>query len=215
MVALLKANGDRWNCGGTLVASKYVITAAHCLPGGVSPSDIKAGQKTQNFFSKNNIIVQIKLGDHDFASTGEGSLTEMTIDVTSFTNHENYAGSPTWDYDIAIIELAQEVDLTIYTPACMAKASDTTTFDGKNALVYGETVVLLSLITVIMMSGQGWGRTSDGGTLSEVLLEVEVPVVTNAQCQTTMTGENWDSMICAGGLAGKDACSVNDINKYY
>ena len=68
----------------------------------------------------------------------------MTIDVTSFTNHENYAGSPTWDYDIAIIELAEEVDLTIYTPACMAKASDTTTFDWKNAWVYGETVVLLS-----------------------------------------------------------------------
>ena len=68
----------------------------------------------------------------------------MTIDVTSFTNHENYAGSPTWDNDIAIIELAQEVDLTIYTPACMAKTSDTNTFDGKNAWVYGETVVLLS-----------------------------------------------------------------------
>ena len=68
----------------------------------------------------------------------------MTIDVTSFTNHENYAGAPTWDNDIAIIELAQEVDLTIYTPACMAKTSDTTTFDGKNAWVYGEVIVFLS-----------------------------------------------------------------------
>ena len=133
----------------------------------------------------------------------------MTIDVTSFTNHENYAGSPTWDYDIAIIELAEEVDLTIYTPACMAKASDTTTFDGKNAWVYGETVVLLSPITVIMMSGQGWGRTSSGGTLSDVLLEVEVPVVTNAQCGTTMSGIT-DSMLCAGGEAGKDGCQVKN-----
>ena len=46
-----------------------------------------------------------------------------------------------------------------------------------------------------------------------MLLEVEVPVVTNAQCQTTMTGIT-DDMICAGGLAGEDACGVNDINKY-
>ena len=92
---------------------------------------------------KNNIIVQIRIGDHDFASTGEGSLTEMTIDVTSFTNHENYDSS-TKDNDITLIELAEEVDLTTYTPACMAKASDTNTFDGKNAWVYGEIVLVVS-----------------------------------------------------------------------
>ena len=63
--------------------------------------------------------------------------------MISITNHENYDSSTT-DNDIAIIELAQEVDLTIYTPACLAKTSDTTTFDGKKAWVYGETVLLLS-----------------------------------------------------------------------
>ena len=61
----------------------------------------------------------------------------MTLDVASYTNHENY-NTVTTDNDITIIELAQEVDITIYTPACMAKTSDTTTFDGKNAWVYGE-----------------------------------------------------------------------------
>ena len=39
-------------------------------------------------------------------------------------------------------------------------------------------------------------------------------MVTNAQCQTTMTGIT-DDMICAGGFAGEDACGVNYINKYY
>ena len=66
-------------------------------------------------------------------TSGEGSLTEMTIDVTKYTNHENI-----FDNDITIIELAEEVDLTTYTPACLAKASDTATFDGKNATAYGE-----------------------------------------------------------------------------
>ena len=65
----------------------------------------------------------------------------MTIDVVSYTNHENY-DKVTTDNDVAIIELAEEVDLTIYTPACMAKTSDTTTFDGENALVYGEIILL-------------------------------------------------------------------------
>ena len=61
----------------------------------------------------------------------------MTIDVTKYTNHEDF-NTVTTDNDITIIELAQEVDLTPYTPACLAKTSDTTTFDGKTALVYGE-----------------------------------------------------------------------------
>ena len=59
------------------------------------------------------------------------------MDVTSITLHEDFDSS-TDDNDIAIIELAQEVDLTTYTPACLAKTSDSTTFDGKNAWVYGE-----------------------------------------------------------------------------
>ena len=67
----------------------------------------------------------------------------MEIEVASFTIHENY-DFLTDDNDIAIIELAEEVDLIIYTPACLAKTSDTTTFDGKNAWVYGEIKLLSS-----------------------------------------------------------------------
>ena len=74
-------------------------------------------------------------------TSGEGSLTEMTIDVTKYTNHENY-NETTIDNDIALIELAEEVDLTTYTPACLAKTSDTATFDGKNATAYGEIMMI-------------------------------------------------------------------------
>ena len=65
----------------------------------------------------------------------------MLIDVTSIIIHDGY-DRVTSDNDIAIIELAEEVDLTTYTPACLAKTSDTTTFDGKNAWVYGERILL-------------------------------------------------------------------------
>ena len=56
--------------------------------------------------------------------------------MASYTNHENYKFPHN---DIAIIELAEEVDLTTYTPACLAKSSNRTTFDGKTAWVYGDT----------------------------------------------------------------------------
>jgi hypothetical protein len=42
----------------------------------------------------------------------------------------------------------------------------------------------LSRHTNIYLSG--WGTTSSGGATSDKLLEVEVPVVTNAVCKTAM-----------------------------
>ena len=53
----------------------------------------------------------------------------------------------------------------------------------------------------------GWGTTSSGGASSSKLLEVGVPVVTSAQCATSM-GPMEGGQICAGGEAGKDSCQV-------
>ena len=64
---------------------------------------------------------------------------------------------------------------------------------------------------MVMMSDQGWGTTSYQGSSSNVLLEVEVPVVTNDQCKTTMGQGITDGMICAGGVAGKDGCQVSPM----
>ena len=50
--------------------------------------------------------------------------------------------------------MSEEVDLDIYTPVCLAQTSDTDTFYGKNAWVYG------------------WGTTASGGSASATLLEV-------------------------------------------
>ena len=85
---------------------------------------------------KENIsCFQIRLGEHDLTTSGEGTVTEIDIAVTNYTNHESYSYPSN---DITVIELAQEVDLNIYTPACLAKTTDTTAFEGKMALVYGD-----------------------------------------------------------------------------
>ena len=39
-------------------------------------------------------------------------------------------------------------------------------------------------------------------------LQVAVPVVTPAQCATSM-GTREDGQLCAGGVAGKDSCQVS------
>ena len=94
------------------------------------------------------------------------------------------------------------------------------------------------------MSDQGWGSTTSYSYIqSPVLLEVEQPVVSNAECETahrtieeqlinnsTLAEQLPDDitindflvgfirpitegMICAGGVAGKGVCNVNKLLK--
>ena len=52
---------------------------------------------------------QVRLGEHDRSSTGEGRLPMISIDVVKAVNHENYNDS-TYENDISILELAEERD---------------------------------------------------------------------------------------------------------
>ena len=90
------------------------------------------------------IQFQVRIGEHDWNATSEGKLQEMTIDVKKYTVHESYS-TDTQQNDITVIELAKEVDLTIYTPACMAKTSDGT-FAGKNAWLYGNFLLFFIIV---------------------------------------------------------------------
>ena len=129
----------------------------------------------------------MRLGEHDLSSSTDTTILK-DVQVKSIMNHENYQpATGSLDNDITVLELMEEVDLDTYTPACLAQTSDATTFDGKNAVVYG------------------WGTTSSGGASSSVLLEVELPVVTKAACEAAM-GAITDGQICAGGALNKDAC---------
>merc|ERR1712141_622563 len=72
----------------------------------------------------------------------------------------------------------------------MAKTSDTTTFDGKTAWVYG------------------WGKTVFGGEGSDKkLLEANQTIFTASACKQMFGTTFTDGMICAGGN-GKTPCQV-------
>jgi len=169
------SNGGQF-CGGSLVASKYVVTAAHCM--------FLDQDATQPVLAAS---VTVRLGEHDLSSTTDTTILK-DVKVKTIINHESYKpATGSLDNDITVLELMEEVDLTTYTPACLAKTTDATTFDGKNAWVYG------------------WGTISSGGAASSVLLEVELPVVDKATCETAM-GPITGGQICAGGALNKDAC---------
>ena len=51
--------------------------------------------------------------------------------------HENYESPLRYSNDIALLKLAEKVDLNIYTPACLPALN--TDFTGKTGSVYGES----------------------------------------------------------------------------
>ena len=75
----MDASGTNQFCGGTLVASKYVITASHCM---------FFDQNAQQPLATTN--VKVRIGDHDLDATGETTIPEKTISVSKIINHPGY-----------------------------------------------------------------------------------------------------------------------------
>ncbi|XP_050298147.1 trypsin-1-like [Anthonomus grandis grandis] len=167
MVALHYNN--RFLCGGSLINNKYVLTAAHCVNG----------------FSREKFSAVFL--DHDRTNAYE--TTTFTRKVKRIIRHRSYGQDVTFNNDIALLELDNEVSLSDMTrPVCLPPTGKS--FTGYNAIAVG------------------WGATAQHGALSPKLREVKVPVMSNIDCrQTGYTSRITDNMLCAGFREGKkDSC---------
>ena len=169
--AMVRAGG--YLCGGSLVGSSWVVTAAHCV------YDDKGA-----VFSPDSITVT--LGDH---SRLQNDGYEQVMAVTQVLPHPAY---DEWsnENDIALLKLA--------TPA---------TLNARVTPIQPLTTAEVALATDGTMAYvTGWGTSGEGGSASATLMEVDVPVVSNATCNNSY-GTITDNMICAGYAAGgKDSC---------
>ena len=138
---------------------------------------------------------EIVVGEHQIKSAEDGTRHE----VCGTTSHPQY-NSGTTDYDYAIVRLKEPVQLGARAmPACLADATMT------DAALDGQTGTV-----------SGWGSTASGADQAEVLMSVDVPMMSNAACRQTGYGNNeiTDAMLCAGQPnGGVDSCQGDSGGK--
>jgi hypothetical protein len=136
--------------------------------------------------------IDVVVGINNLSDGPTSGSQGQRIDVAEILVHPDY-NSATTDQDIALLRLANPATLNA-TVATIIPAGP------ENAALFeaGDTATIT-----------GWGATAQNGGGSDALLEVSVPIVSNATCNapTAYDGEITANMLCAGlAEGGKDSC---------
>ncbi|XP_047483280.1 trypsin-1-like [Penaeus chinensis] len=126
------------------------------------------------------------LGYHD-VTQAQASAFAITVAIASTIQHEAYDEN-TVDNDIGLVQLATAVTFNQgIRPICLPFSFVNEDFQNEAGVV------------------TGWGTTSFLGQVSNLLLDVELPVLTTAECTGFYGDRITDNMICTY-KPGFDAC---------
>ena len=110
------------------------------------------------------------------------------FNVDLIVNAPDYQTPSGMSNDIALVRLAEDADLSVYTPACLPAADQD--YTGQNSTV------------------AGWGATQEGGATAHILQELHgLEVMSDDHCRGLLGNSAISAdMVCAGGQEGKDSC---------
>ncbi|KAG8236449.1 hypothetical protein J437_LFUL016745 [Ladona fulva] len=196
-----KGNASPFRCGGTVINDFYILTAGHCV------KFLKSGIRPQLTSVPLFTSIYVRLGEHDLDSRIDceedqiyGTKTcapePQDIPIAQAVAHPQYTGKSDLRNDIALIRLTRQINFTpdSVRPVCLPIG-----------LSVQEQNLVGKKLTVA-----GWGVT-ENRTSSRVLLKVDVPVKSHAECAQVYKNQvqiSKTSQLCAGGVRnGGDSCN--------
>lgn len=176
-MAHLMYKSDEYQCGGSLISKRYVLTAAQCV---------------YNFKP-----LQVRLGEYDLSHDKDCSRNDdsdcappvQDVDIETIIPHQKY-NNDNKQNDIALLRLARDVTFEDHIqPICLPVAQN----------------LRMMKLQQYIVTGFGITDVNDPKT-STLLMKATVPAAAVAECQKSFRNIVFgNSLLCAGG-DGRDTC---------
>ncbi|KAM6909849.1 suppressor of tumorigenicity 14 protein homolog [Xenentodon cancila] len=158
-------------CGASIISANWLLSASHCFV--TSSSENLSPVNWQTYSGMQD---QYKQQDVQFRK------------LKRILTHPDY-NRMTFDYDIALLELAEPLKFTnTIQPICLPSSS--------HVFPAGMSCWVT-----------GWGAIREGGQKSQILQKASVKIINDTVCNVVTEGQVTSRMLCSGFLAGGvDAC---------